>query len=342
MGEENPKNENLGSMKKYDVFGVGNALVDIIVFLEDQFILSKKIQKGVMTLVDEEFQGSLLSDLHDYKKNLRSGGSAANTMIALANSGGTGCYTGKVSHDTYGEFYKKDIEEAGIVFETKPDTEGHTGTCLILTTPDAERTMLTSLGISTTLKASDVDEERLKASQFAYIEGYLWDGESTKAASERTMKLAKENHVKVSFTYSDPFCVNRARDEFINLTKNYVDIVFCNLEEAFALTGKDSPESAIKEIEVMAPMVFMTAGKEGAYVAHSGGHSLIPGFPVKPLDTTGAGDSFAAGVLYGLTHGLTPEQSARWGNYVASRVVQEIGPRLTVKLMGRQKEVLGL
>lgn len=329
-----------GSMKHYDVFGVGNALVDIIVFLEDSFLKEKNIQKGIMTLVDEAEQGSLLVDLLEYKKNLRSGGSAANTMIALANSGGTGCYTGKVSHDTYGEFYKKDIEEAGIHFETKPDPAGHTGTCLIMTTPDAERTMLTSLGISVTLKPSDIDEARLKASQYAYIEGYLWDGASTKAASELTMKLAKENGVKVSFTYSDPFCVNRAKDEFIQLTKNYVDVVFCNLEEAYALTGADSAESAVDGLAKIAPMVFMTAGKDGAYVAYDGKKSLVPGFPVKPLDTTGAGDSFAAGVLYGLTHGYTPEKSARWGNYVASRVVQEIGPRLTVKLMGRQEEIL--
>lgn len=328
-------------MNKFDVFGVGNALVDIIVFLEDRFLNDKKIDKGIMTLIDETRQGTLLSELHEYKKNLRSGGSAANTMIALANSGGTGCYTGKVSHDTYGEFYKKDIEEAGIVFENKPDPEGHTGTCLILTTPDAERTMLTALGISITLQPSDIDLNKIKNSKYVYVEGYLWDGDSTKAASELTMKLAKENGVKVSFTYSDPFCVNRAKDEFLKLTKDYVDVVFCNLEEAYALTGKDSPEAALDDIAKLSPMVFMTCGKEGAYVAYDGKKTLVPGFPVKPLDTTGAGDSFAAGVLYGLTHDYTPEKSARWGNYVASRVVQEIGPRLTVKLMGRQDEILG-
>jgi sugar/nucleoside kinase (ribokinase family) len=340
MNEQQRYTSKHGIMKKYDVFGVGNALVDIIVFLDDSFLREKNIQKGIMTLIDETSQGAYLSSLHDYQKNLRSGGSAANTMIAIANSGGTGCYTGKVSHDTYGEFYKKDIEEAGIVFETKPDSTGHTGTCLILTTPDAERTMLTSLGISTTLKPDDIDHDRLKASQFVYVEGYLWDGDSTKKASELTMKLAKENGVKVAFTYSDPFCVNRTRDEFIHLTKNYVDVIFCNLEEAFALTGKNSPSEALADLAKLVPMCFMTSGKEGAYVAYDGKSSLIPGFPVKPIDTTGAGDSFAAGVLYGLTHGYSPEKAARWGNYVASRVVQEVGPRLTVKLMGRQDEIL--
>ncbi len=327
-------------MRHYDVFGVGNALVDIIVFVEDHFLNEKQICKGVMTLVDETIQGSLLSELHDYKKTLRSGGSAANTMIALANSGGTGCYTGKVSHDTYGEFYKKDIEEAGIFFETTPDPTGHTGTCIVLTTPDAERTMLTSLGISSTLSPSDIDEERLKKSQYVYVEGYLWDRESSKKASELTFRLAKEHGVKTSFTYSDPFCVHRTREEFLDLTKSWVDVVFCNLEEAYALTGKDSPESALEEISALAPLVFMTIGKEGAWVAYEQKKVRVPGFPVKPLDTTGAGDAFAAGVLYGLTHGYTPEKSARWGNYVASRIVQEIGPRLNVRLMGRQEEIL--
>jgi sugar/nucleoside kinase (ribokinase family) len=196
------------------------------------------------------------------------------------------------------------------------------------------------LGISTTLKPTDIDTEKLKVSKYSYIEGYLWDGDSTKKASELTMKLSKENGVKVAFTYSDPFCVNRTREEFIQLTKDYVDVVFCNLEEAYALTGKDSPESALIELAKLSPMCFMTAGKEGAYVLQDGKSTLVPGFPVKPIDTTGAGDSFAAGVLYGLTQGYTPEKAARWGNYVASRVVQEIGPRLTVKLMGRQDEIL--
>lgn len=327
-------------MKQYDVFGVGNALVDIIVFVEDSFLKSMNLNKGVMTLVDETYQAEILSALKDYKKNLRSGGSAANTMIALANSGGTGCYTGKVSHDTYGEFYKKDIEEAGIYFETTPDPSGHTGTCIILTTPDAERTMLTALGISSSLSPADIDEDRLKNSKFVYVEGYLWDGESTKKASEHALTLAKKHGVKTAFTYSDPFCVKRTKDEFIHLTKELIDVVFCNLEEAYELTGKNNAEQALDELSKLTPMVFMTAGKNGAWVLDNGKKTLVPGFPVKPLDTTGAGDCFAAGVLYGLTQGYSPTKAARWGNYIAGRIVQEIGPRLSIKLMGRQDEIL--
>lgn len=154
------------------------------------------------------------------------------------------------------------------------------------------------------------------------------------------MKVAKENNVKVSFTYSDPFCVNRSKDEFIHLTKEYVDVVFCNTEEGLALSGAKTAEEAVTFISKLCPLVFMTAGKDGAYVAENGKITLVPGFPVKPIDTTGAGDAFAAGVLYGLTQGYSAQKSARWGNYVASRIVCEVGPRLSVRLMGRQDEIL--
>lgn len=328
-------------MKSYDVFGIGNALVDILVLLDDHFLTSNKIHKGVMTLVDEEAQGELLLKLAEYKKELRSGGSAANTMIALSNIGGTGCYTGKVSHDTYGEFYKKDMEFSGIHFETKPESISHTGTCLILTTPDAERTMLTSLGISSTITKADIDEDRLKNSKFIYVEGYLWDKPDTKQACIHAMELAKKHKVKISFTYSDPFCVERSKEEFIKLTKEYCDLVFCNLAEGETISGEKDPEAILKKIGSWVDICCMTSGKEGARVMDKNTNRLIPGFPVKPLDTTGAGDVFAAGVLYGLTHDLTLPKSVRLGNYMASRIVQEIGPRLSVKLMGREEEILG-
>ena len=327
-------------MNKFDVFGVGNALVDILVYVDDKFLKDNKIEKGIMTLVDAEAQGHILAALKDHKKELRSGGSAANTMIAIANSGGTGAYTGKVSKDTYGEFYKDDMEDAGIKFEVPPAKEGHTGTCVVLTTPDAERTMLTHLGISTSLQPTDIDTDILKKSKIAYVEGYLWDGDNTKKASTLTMEEAKKAGVQVSYTYSDPFCVNRSKDDFINLTKEYVDIAFCNFEEAKALSGSDKQEDAVGFIGSLCKTAFMTDSANGAYICHEGKVSLVPGFPEKPLDTTGAGDAFAAGVLYGMTQGYTLEKAARWGNYVASRIIMETGARLAVKLMGRQDEIL--
>ncbi len=327
-------------MRKYDVFGVGNALVDTLVHVDNKFLDENKIQKGIMTLVDSEKQGELLASLHEHKLELRSGGSAANTMIALANSGGTGCYTGKVSNDANGEFYKKDMENAGIIFEVAPANEGHTGTCVVLTTPDADRTMLTHLGISTTLTLGDIDVENLKKSKISYVEGYLWDGEGTKKASLHTMEVSKKNGVKVAFTYSDPFCVKRAKEDFIKITRENADYIFCNHEEAISLSGKNDPKDALAYIGTLCQTAFMTWGKEGAYFVDRGSITHVPGFPVNPIDTNGAGDAFAAGVLYGISQGYSLPKACRWGNYVASRIIMEIGARLSVRLMGRQDEIL--
>lgn len=328
-------------MKKYNVFGVGNALVDTLVNTNPAFLKENNIRKGVMTLVDANVQSSVLDHLKSHNKQLRSGGSAANTMIALANSGGNGYYAGKVANDDFGIFYKKDMEASGIEFDTAPGTNGSTGTCLVLTTPDADRTMLTHLGISTHLTKSDINVDKLKLSEIAYIEGYLWDGNDTKEASLFTMEQAKKNGVKVAFTYSDPFCVNRSREDFIKLTKEYVDIIFCNHEEAMAISQMDNPEDAIMYISSLCDTVCMTWGSEGAMVAMSGVMNPVPGFPVKAIDTNGAGDAFAGGVLYGLTHGYSVQKACKWGNYVASRIVTEIGARLSIVLAGKQEQILG-
>ena len=327
-------------MNKYNVFGVGNALVDFVTRAEDDFLKENKIRKGVMTLVDSADQSAVLEKLHNLNPLLRSGGSAANTMIGIANCGGTGCYTGKVSTDRYGAFYKEDMEKAGISFEV-PAGNGDTGTCLVITSPDGERTMLTALGISSELHPSDIHLDKLKESEIAYLEGYLWDRQNTKDASVFTMDNAKKMGKKVAYTYSDPFCVHRSREDFIKITKEYVDIAFCNHEEAMALTKTENPEDAIVELGNYCPLVFMTWSSHGCYLSENGVNRLVPGFPVKPIDSNGAGDAFAAGVLYGLTHGFDAAQSAKWGNYVASRVILEIGPRISYSLKGKIHEILG-
>lgn len=327
-------------MQKYDVFGVGNALVDTVVLVKDDFLISNNISKGVMTLVDSPTQEKLLKNLSDYKKERKSGGSAANTMIALANCGGSGIYSGKVANDENGDFYKKDMEIAGIDFEVLPSKQGSTGTCLVLTTKDAERTMLTHLGISTFLDKSDIDLDKLKISKISYVEGYLWDGDSTKSASIEAIEHSKKNNIKVAYTYSDPFCVNRSRNEFIQITKEYVDYVFCNSEEAKSLSQIEDPLKAIEFIGKLGATVFMTAGANGAYIFDSGKIEHVSGFPVKAIDTVGAGDCFAAGVLFGLTHGFSLIHSCKWGNYLASRIVTQLGARLTESLKGKHKEIL--
>ncbi|MDX1961042.1 MAG: adenosine kinase [Leptospiraceae bacterium] len=328
-------------MAKFDVFGLGNALVDIVTTCEDSFLKDNKIQKGVMTLVDTKTQIGVIEKLHPDDLSLRSGGSAANTLIGVANSGGTGCYTGKVAMDTDGEFYKLDMEKLGIAFEIKPVSgDGATGTCLVLTTPDGERTMLTSLGISSHISKSDIDEEAIKNSEIVYVEGYLWDRDNSKEASVYTMELAKKHGKKVAFTYSDPFCVNRSRADFVKLTKELVDIVFCNHEEAMSLTETSSPEDALRALGDIAKLAFMTWSANGAFIVNEGIEKLVSGFKVKPIDSNGAGDGFAAGVLYGLTHGLSLDQACKWGNYYASRVILEVGPRLSYSMKSKLKEII--
>lgn len=235
------------------------------------------------------------------------------------------------------------MEDAGIIFDVPAAKDGKTGTCVVLTTPDADRTMLTNLGISTSLSKQDIHEERLKDSQIAYVEGYLWDGQNTKEASVHTMEVAKKNGSKVAFTYSDPFCVNRSREDFVKLTQDFVDIAFCNHDEAMALTQTDNPEDAIMQLGTMCNLVFMTWGSRGAFIAVEGIVSPVTGFPVhSPVDSNGAGDAFAAGVLYGLTHGYSIAKSCKWGNYVASKMIMEIGARLSINLKEHHHVLTGM
>ena len=212
--------------KQIDVFGVGNAMVDILAMVTDDFVREHAINRGTMTLVDAEKQGALLQDLERHDLQMQSGGSAANTMIAIAQSGGTGFYSGKVSRDTNGEFYRQDMLESGIHFDVHPapETGAPTGTCLVLTTPDAERTMCTHLGISTELSPSDIDLDRLARCKYAYIEGYLWDPPQPRAASTAVMEAAKRLDVKVSLTYSDPFLMERFGDDFRRVGLVHVEI----------------------------------------------------------------------------------------------------------------------
>jgi sugar/nucleoside kinase (ribokinase family) len=326
-------------MDNYNVFGVGNALVDYVVQVDEGFLTQNQVHKGVMTLVEDSFQKKLLVALKDLNPELHSGGSAANTMIGISRCGGSSYYTGKVAEDPNGIFYKKDLEESGVDFNVPPG-KGQTGTCLVLITPDGDRTMLTNLGISSEIQKSDIDIDRLKESSIVYIEGYLWDKQNSKDASIFAMEQAKKAGKKIAYTYSDPFCVNRSRDEFIKISKEFVDIAFCNHDEAMAMTQTDNPEDAIRAMGDIAPIVFMTWGSHGAYISKEGIDTHIPSFPVKPIDTNGAGDGFAAGVLFGITNGFNLETSCKWGNYVASRIILEIGPRLPYSLVDKINEII--
>lgn len=330
-------------MKTIDVFGVGNALVDTLTFVADDFIREHDLNRGTMTLVDAEKQGAILLALAKHQLELRSGGSAANTMFSLARSGGRGFYTGKVSRDPNGEFYRQDLLAAGIHFDVHPTDEkdGSTGTCVVMTTPDAERTMYTHLGVSTRLAPSDINVDRLKECRFAYMEGYLWDAENPRKACVHTMEEAKKNDVKVSFTFSDPFCVSRYPDDFRKIAKEYCDVLFCNSAEAEMFADTKDVHKAAAVIGAMVDLAFITRSEKGCIVVEHGKIHEVAGFPVEPLDTNGAGDAFAGGTLFGLSAGYDARKAARWGNYLASCVVRIPGARLQESQAHKVAEILG-
>ena len=315
--------------KKYDVFGVGNAIVDILAQVPEDAVENLALAKGSMTLMDTEKQSGVLHYLEEHNLQMASGGSAANTMVAIAQSGGKAIYCGKVADDTNGVFYRKDMDEVGIDFPVKPapETGLPTGTSVILTTPDAERTMCTHLGISATLTPDDINVEFLKQSKVSYVEGYLWTGDETRAACLRTFEESKKHGVQAAFTLSDMFLVELFGDQFRDAIAEYCDIVFCNADEAKHFLGTESLDECADKLGHMCDLVYLTDGPNGCRVIEKGAETHVAGYPVTAIDTVGAGDAFAGGVLFGITNGYTNAQAAKWGNYFASRVVEHIGPR---------------
>ncbi len=319
----------------YDVYGVGNSLVDIQAKIDESLLARLEFAKGIMTLVDESTQTRVLSALNGAAISRCAGGSAANTIAGLADFGGRGAYAGKLGRDDLGEFWLKDMRDLGVRIEV-PQTNGQTGTCVCLITEDAQRTMLTHLGMSSTLGPDDISESEIKQSKFVYIEGYLFTGDSTKGAALKAIELAKKHGVKVAFTVSDPFLININRDLFWELIAGPVDLLFCNLEEARSLTGLVDPIDCAQKIHSHAADVALTLGGDGSLLIHDGKTIPIEGVPVTAVDTTGAGDMYAAGVLYGITNGLTWQQAGHLASHAAARVVAQMGARLHKKFTSQE------
>jgi len=313
---------------QYDVFGVGNALVDVQAHVEDAFLTRVDYAKGIMTLVDESAQQSVLKELDGISVSRCAGGSAANTIIGLANFGGKGAFAGKVADDETGQFFVEDMRRLGVRNESQPVAGGQSGTCVVLITADAQRTMLTNLAVSSQLAPEDINGDEIAQAKYVYIEGYLFTGEPTRAAALRTIELAKERGVKVAFTVSDPFLIQYHRDEFLKLIEGPVDLLFCNLEEARALTGKHDAIDCAHEIHQHAENVALTMGEDGSILMHDGDAIPVEGVSVKAIDTTGAGDMYAAAILYGITNGLSWKQSGRLASAAAARIVGQLGARL--------------
>jgi sugar/nucleoside kinase (ribokinase family) len=309
-----------------DVLGVGNAIVDVLTEADDAFLAAEGIAKGGMTLIDTPRATALYARMNPAVE--MSGGSAANTMAGIASLGGKCAYIGKVADDQLGEVFAHDIRAIGVGFATAPLSGGEpTARCLILITPDAQRSMNTFLGASALLESTDIDADLIRSAKIVYLEGYLFDRPEAKAAFFAAAKIAHAAGRKVALTLSDAFCVARHHAEFTELV-GHVDILFANETEAEALTGKTGFDAAVAALAKRCPIVCVTHGAKGSVIAAEGKLIEIAAAPIDRLvDTTGAGDLYAAGVLYGITAGLDLAEAGRIGSIAAAEAIGHVGPR---------------
>jgi sugar/nucleoside kinase (ribokinase family) len=317
--------------EQYDVAGLGNAIVDVIAPADDEFLLRHNIAKGVMTLIDDFRAEQLYRALPDAQEV--AGGSAANTMAGLASLGGKGLFVGKVRADRLGERFADSLKGLGVHYTTRMAHEGpQTACCLIVVTPDGHRSMNTYLGASREIGPSDIHEREIAAAQVLYVEGYLWDAPQAKAAINKAIAAAKRARRKVAFTLSDPFCVARWRDEFRALMRD-IDILFANEEEAKALFETDDFDTVLQSMQHWPGIAALTRSEKGCVIACGDEVHVIDAAPVaRVVDTTGAGDQFAAGFLYGTTHAKSLAQSGRLGALAAAEVISHYGARPDVSL----------
>lgn len=312
---------------QFDVFGIENPLIDLLVQVPEEFLERMELKKNHMMLIDERRHQFLLDQLEGMRVQTEPGGSCANTLLGIAQLGGRSAYCGKVGHDANGQAYIDKLEEAGVTSFIRADGS-RTGSTVILVTPDAARTMNTFLGASQELSAADIPLAALKASRLLYITGYLWDTEGQQEAATLALRTAVGEGIHVAMSLSDPYCVRRHKEAFLDILDRYVDLVFANREEALELTGTDSTHAAMLALRRLCGGAAITLGGSGAFVTRGDEHAYLDPFPVKPVDTTGAGDAFAAGFLYGVTTGASLFQCGRLGSYLASRVIVQTGPRL--------------
>src|SRR6478609_1615990 len=313
---------------KYDVVGIGNAIFDVLVQTDEAFLVRHGMTKGGMALIDEARATAIYGDMGPATE--MSGGSAANTIVGIANLGARAAYVGKVRDDQIGHLYTHDIRAAGVAFETRPASGGPaTGCSYILVTPDGERTMNTYLGAAQELTPDDIDAAQVAASAILYLEGYLWDPKSAKEAFVKASTIAHDAGRQVALTLSDSFCVGRYRDEFLDLMRNgTVDLIFANEAELASLYETPDFDSALAQFRDDTKLGVVTRSEKGCVVASADGVVAVPAFPIKKLvDTTGAGDLFAAGFLFGLVRGAGYQNAGRLGALAAAEIIQHIGAR---------------
>ncbi len=317
-------------MHRYHVYGLGAALVDTEIEVNDDFLKQANIEKGLMTLVDEARQSELLTlmESHLVGSKRSSGGSACNSIIAASYFGAKTFYSCKVANDDNGRFFQQDTQAAGVATPKLELPEGTTGKCLVMITPDAERTMNTFLGISETLSHNELDEDAIANSDYVYLEGYLVTSPSGKAAAIKAREIAEQKGVKTAISLSDPGMVKFFKDGLKEMIGQQVDLLFCNKDEALGWTDTNNIEDAAEQLKSSARTFAITLGAEGSLVFDGERLSKVSGSSVKAIDTNGAGDMFAGAFLYGITQGQDFETAAKLANKAAAQVVSQYGPRL--------------
>jgi len=325
---------------KYDVYGIGNAIVDIVTEVDADFFDRNNVEKGVMTLVDDKRQEELMKAIDMKRSKMSGGGSAGNTVVAINQLGGNSYYACLVAHDDLGKFFLKDLERNGVHTNLKIENcpPGHTGRCLVMTSPDAQRTMNTFLGVSSFLSPDHLNEDAIKNSSYVYLEGYLVSSPKGLEAMLEAKRMAEQNQVHVALTFSDPSMTKYFSKQMEQVVGASVDLLFCNEEEAMIFTGTEFISDAREKLRGAAKRFVITLGANGALIFDGDTFIEIEPYKVRAVDTNGAGDMFAGAFLYGITHHHSYAEAGKLASLTSSRVVQQWGPRLTPedvkKIMG--------
>ncbi len=318
------------SSKKYNVYGIGNAIVDIVTEVEFDFFKKNKIEKGVMTLVDEKRQHHLMEAIDMKRSRISGGGSAGNTVTAINQLGGKSFYSCLVAKDDMGNFFLDDLKFSGVDTNLKYETcpEGITGKCLVMTSPDAERTMNTFLGVSSFLSPEHLDEEAIRNSSYVYLEGYLVASPKGLEAMKEAKKMAERNKVFTALTFSDSSMVKYFSKQMEEIVGASVDLLFCNEEEAMIYTGTNSVTEAREKLKQIAKRFVITLGSNGALIFDGDTFIQIEPYKVKAIDSNGAGDMFAGSFMYAITNGHSYADAGKLASLASSKVVAQFGPRL--------------
>ena len=325
--------------KIVDLIGLGNAIVDIIVNVEDEFLSINNLDKGSMNLISSDESKELLKNCKVIKQI--SGGSSANTVVCLAELGNNVQFIGRVKNDKFGNFFSSDIKKSKTIFNTPPTNEGaSTAHSIILITPDAQRTMCTYLGASIEFEPKDIDFSLLKESKYLYLEGYLWDSELAKNAFLEAAKIAQLSNTKIILSLSDSFCVDRHRESFLELINNYVNIVFCNEAEVLSLFKKDKLANCQSDLSSLCELVIVTLGSNGSLIINQDNIEVIKSFAKnKVIDTTGAGDIYAGGFIHGLINDYSLQKCGEIGSICAGQIITQLGSRSNIDLKELIKQV---